>query len=67
MKITQIDVYQITCEYSETYKMSRGQAISSLISTIIKISTDEGCRDLEKFVLLVQLIWTLLRGGTEWH
>ena len=42
MKITQIDVYQITCEYSETYKMSRGQAISSLISTIIKISTDEG-------------------------
>ena len=42
MKIIQIDAYQVTCKISEIYRISRGRSISSLTSTIVKISTDEG-------------------------
>ena len=43
MKITQIDVYQVNYKLPEQkYAWSRGHAVTSFISTIIKISTDEG-------------------------
>lgn len=43
MKITQIDVYQVNYKLiDQKYAWSRGHAVTSFISTIIKISTDEG-------------------------
>ena len=43
MKITQIDVYQVSYKLiDQKYAWSRGHAVTSFISTIIKISTDEG-------------------------
>jgi len=43
MKITQIDVYQVDYKLlDQKYAWSRGQAVTSFISTIIKITTDEG-------------------------
>ncbi len=43
MKITQIDVYQVSYKLIDRkYAWSRGHAVTSFISTIIKISTDEG-------------------------
>lgn len=45
MKITQIDVYQITYEYlGGEYAWSGGHSVSSLVSTIVKVSTDEGLK-----------------------
>ncbi len=45
MKITQIDVYQVNYKLiDQKYAWSRGHAVTSFISTIIKISTDEGLR-----------------------
>jgi L-alanine-DL-glutamate epimerase-like enolase superfamily enzyme len=45
MKITQIDVYQIDYKYlGGEYAWSGGHSISTLTSTIIKISTDEGIK-----------------------
>lgn len=43
MKIAQIDVYQVNYKLiDQKYAWSRGHAVTSFISTIIKISTDEG-------------------------
>ena len=43
MKITQIEVYQVSYKLiDQKYAWSRGHAVTSFISTIIKISTDEG-------------------------
>jgi len=43
MKITQIDVYQVSYQLlDQKYAWSRGQAVTSFISTIVKISTDGG-------------------------
>jgi L-alanine-DL-glutamate epimerase-like enolase superfamily enzyme len=43
MKITQIDVYQVSYKLlDQKYAWSKGHAVTSFISTIIKISTDEG-------------------------
>jgi len=43
MKITQIDAYQVNYKLlDQKYAWSRGNAVTSFISTIIKISTDEG-------------------------
>lgn len=45
MKITQIDVYQVNYKLlDEKYAWSRGQAVTSFISTIVRISTDEGLK-----------------------
>jgi len=45
MKITQIDVYQVNYKLlDQKYAWSRGHAVTSFISTIVKISTDEGLR-----------------------
>jgi L-alanine-DL-glutamate epimerase-like enolase superfamily enzyme len=42
MKITQIDVYQVDYRLlDQKYAWSRGHAVTSFVSTIIKISTDE--------------------------
>jgi len=47
MKITQIDVYQVDYNLvDQKYAWSRGQAVTSLVSTIVRISTDE---DLKGF------------------
>jgi hypothetical protein len=41
MKITQIDVYQINYKLLDRkYAWSRGHAVTSFVSTIVKISTD---------------------------
>ena len=43
MKITQIDAYQVDYKLlDQKYAWSRGHAVASFVSTIIKISTDEG-------------------------
>lgn len=44
MKIERIDVYQVEYKYTEkgAYIMSGGQVIESCVSTIVKVSTDEG-------------------------
>lgn len=43
MKITQIDVYQVNYRLLDhKYAWSRGHSVTSFISTIVKISTDEG-------------------------
>jgi len=43
MKISQIDVYQVNYKLlDQKYAWSRGHAVTSFISTIVKISTDEG-------------------------
>lgn len=43
MKISQIDVYQVAYKLVDhKYSWSRGQSVESFVSTIIKISTDEG-------------------------
>ena len=43
MKISQIDVYQVNYKLlDQKYALSRGHAVTSFISTIVKISTDEG-------------------------
>jgi len=45
MKITQIDGYQVAYEYvGGEYAWSGGHSVSSLISTVVKISTDEGLK-----------------------
>lgn len=45
MKINQIDVYQVDYKLlDQKYAWSRGHAVSSFISTIVKISTDEGLK-----------------------
>ncbi|NQT81006.1 MAG: mandelate racemase/muconate lactonizing enzyme family protein [Candidatus Aminicenantes bacterium] len=45
MKITQIDVYQVNYKLlDEKYAWSRDQAVTSFISTIVRISTDEGLK-----------------------
>lgn len=43
MKITRIDVYQVNYKLlDQKYAWSRGHEVTSFVSTIIKISTDEG-------------------------
>ena len=43
MKIKQIDVYQVDYRLLiQKYAWSRGHAVSSFVSTVVKISTDEG-------------------------
>jgi len=43
MKITQVDVFQVDYKLlDQEYAWSRGQAVSSFVSTIVRISTDEG-------------------------
>jgi len=45
MKIKQIDVYQVSYKLlDEKYAWSRGHAVSSFLSTIVKITTDEGIK-----------------------
>ena len=45
MKITRIDVYQVSYKLlDQKYAWSRGHAVTSFVSTIIKISTDEGLK-----------------------
>lgn len=43
MKITQIDVYQVDYKLlDQKYAWSRGHSVTSFVSTIVKVSTDEG-------------------------
>lgn len=43
MKITQIDVYQVSYKLlNHKYAWSRGHAVEFFVSTVVKISTDEG-------------------------
>ncbi|MFC2164127.1 cis-3-hydroxy-L-proline dehydratase [Acidobacteriota bacterium] len=43
MKINQIDVYQVDYKLlDEKYAWSRGQSVASFVSTIVKVSTDDG-------------------------
>jgi L-alanine-DL-glutamate epimerase-like enolase superfamily enzyme len=43
MKMTRIDVFQVDYKLlDQKYAWSRGQAVTSFLSTVIKISTDEG-------------------------
>jgi L-alanine-DL-glutamate epimerase-like enolase superfamily enzyme len=43
MKIRQIDVYQVSYKLKDQeYAWSRGHSVSSFLSTIVKITTDEG-------------------------
>ncbi|GAF93618.1 unnamed protein product, partial [marine sediment metagenome] len=43
MKITRIDVYQVSYKLlNHKYAWSRGQAVTSFVSSILKIFTDEG-------------------------
>jgi len=43
MKVTQIDIYQVDYKLlDQKYAWSRGQAVTTLVSTIVKVSTDEG-------------------------
>jgi len=45
MKITQIDVYQVDYKLLDhKYSWSRGHAVTSFVSTIVKISTDAGLK-----------------------
>jgi L-alanine-DL-glutamate epimerase-like enolase superfamily enzyme len=45
MKIAQIDVYQVDYKLvDQKYAWSRGHAVTSFVSTIIRISTDEGLK-----------------------
>jgi len=45
MKITQIDVYQVNYKLlDQKYAWSKGHSVTSFVSTIVKISTDEGLR-----------------------
>lgn len=45
MKISQIDVYQVNYKLLDhKYAWSRGQAVTSFVSTIIRISTDTGLK-----------------------
>jgi len=45
MKITQIDVYQVSYRLLDRkYAWSGGHSVSSFVSTIVKISTDEGLK-----------------------
>ena len=45
MKISQIDVYQITYGLLEhKYSWSRGHSVTSMVSTIVRVSTDEGTK-----------------------
>jgi L-alanine-DL-glutamate epimerase-like enolase superfamily enzyme len=53
MKITQIDVYQVDYKLlDQKYAWSRGHAVTSFVSTIIRISTDE---DLKGFAEICPL------------
>lgn len=43
MKITQIDVYQVAYALlDQRYAWSRGHAVESFLSTVVRVSTDEG-------------------------
>lgn len=43
MKIVRIDVFQVDYKLlDQQYAWSRGQAVSSFVSTVVKVSTDEG-------------------------
>lgn len=45
MKITQIDVYQVNYKLLDNkYAWSRGHAVTSFVSTIVRISTDRGLK-----------------------
>jgi L-alanine-DL-glutamate epimerase-like enolase superfamily enzyme len=45
MKITQIDVYQVNYKLLDhKYAWSKGHAVTSFVSTIVRISTDEGVK-----------------------
>jgi len=45
MKINQIDVYQVDYKLlDQKYAWSRGHAVASFVSTIIRVSTDEGLK-----------------------
>lgn len=45
MKITQIDVYQVNYKLlDQKYAWSGGHSVTSFVSTIVKISTDEGLK-----------------------
>ena len=45
MKITQIDVYQVNYKLlDQKYAWSRGHAVTAFVSTIVRISTDQGLR-----------------------
>jgi len=45
MKITQIDVYQVNYKLLDhKYAWSRGHVVTSFVSTIVKISTEEGLK-----------------------
>ena len=42
MKIARIDVFQVDYKLLDRqYAWSRGQAVSSFVSTVVKVSTDE--------------------------
>lgn len=45
MKITRIDVFQLDYRLlDQEYAWSRGQAVTSFVSTVVRISTDEGLK-----------------------
>lgn len=45
MKISQIDVFQVNYKLlDQKYTWSRGQSVTSFVSTIVKMSTDEGLK-----------------------
>jgi L-alanine-DL-glutamate epimerase-like enolase superfamily enzyme len=64
MKITQIDVYQINYKLlDDRYAWSRGQSVESFVSTIIKISTDEGVKGFSEICPLGSAYFEAFSGG----
>ncbi|MFQ6037961.1 MAG: mandelate racemase, partial [Candidatus Aminicenantales bacterium] len=45
MKITQIDVFQVRYKLlDKAYAWSRGQAVTSFLSTVVRVNTDEALK-----------------------
>ncbi len=64
MKITQIDVYQVQYKLlDQKYAWSRGKEVSSFLSTIIKISSDEGLKGFAEVCPLGSSYMEAYAGG----
>ncbi len=54
MKITQIDVYQVNYKLlDQKYAWSRGHAVTAFVSTIVRISTDQGLKGYAELCPLI--------------
>ena len=64
MRITQIDVYQISYKYlGGEYAWSGGHSVSSLSARSLKCPPMRASKDLQRFVLSAQLTWPLTHEG----